>query len=172
MSAWVNLQGDRCLGNGQMLKNRAGVPGPGLPLELSCSRVSLEHQWLTAAVVWCSSLRMIVQSYTFPKKPSPPSPGSTNKVLTDWPHPTWSASPTSAGLGSPLTLWAKFSPDWLWLPLTGFLSAVSHCVWGLLVTPASPPAGLLLNTSQVTLSCNFTAPLLLLKESWGCSQPL
>lgn len=50
MSAWVNLQGDRCLGNGQMLKNRAGVPGPGLLMELSHSQVSLEHQWLTAAV--------------------------------------------------------------------------------------------------------------------------
>lgn len=83
MSAWVNLQGDRCLGSGQMLRNRAGVPGPGLLVELSCSQVSLEPRWLPAAVALellfeddCAILDLQEKSATSP-------PGSTKFWLTD-----------------------------------------------------------------------------------------
>lgn len=117
MSAWVNLQGDRCPGNGQMLENRAGVPGPGLLLELSCSRVSLEHQWLTAAAVWCLSLRMIVQSYTLAKKCHPRS--WQHKQSFDW-------LPLSC-----LICFTHFSCSWLtsgsWSPVFPWLAVTTHC---------------------------------------------
>lgn len=159
MSAWVNLQGGRCLGNGQTLKNRAGVPGPGLLLELSYPWVSLEHQ------TYCSCgfgtyWGWLCNPTTFAKEMSPALLAAQTEL--------WPTDPTLVHLLHPLQLllahlWL-LEPDFPWLgvsPTAGLLSAVSHRVQMFLVTPA----GLLLNTSLVTLSCNFTVPLLRLKES-------
>lgn len=129
------------------------APGAQLPLGV-LGASDLLQLWL-----W-HLLRMIVQSYTFAKEMSPALLAAQTEL--------WPTDPTLVHLLHPLQLllahlWL-LEPDFPWLgvsPTAGLLSAVSHRVQMFLVTPA----GLLLNTSLVTLSCNFTVPLLRLKES-------
>lgn len=129
------------------------------PLGCPWSISDLLQLWL-----WLLSLRMIVQPYTLAKKVSPPSWQLKTKVLTDWPYPAWSASPTSADLWHLWLFEANFPQIVCNHPLLGFsvLSAtMPRCLWfpRLLLHQGC------LNTSQATLSCNFTVLFLWLKES-------
>lgn len=91
VSAWVNVQGDRCPGNRQMLRSRAGVLGQVCWWSWAALRCPWSTSDFLQLCLWHFSLRMMVQSYTFPRKVPPlllaAQFWSTDPILLDLLHP-------------------------------------------------------------------------------------
>lgn len=113
-----------------MLKERPGVLGLGLPMELSPSQVSLEHPWFTAVV----TLAFVFKGgYTN----LPPPASSTSAAWTEWLYSGFICLSSSG-----LTASASSRPC---SPYAGWY----HLTWWLLSPPAQGPGGECSSSMQI-----------------------